>query len=55
MMTGIEIAHENVILEADKDRQIEPKKMWVITDSQSSVSMLSSGSGGQYGDQDHKI
>ena len=31
------------------------KKMWVITDSQSSVSILSTGPGSQYGTQSNKI
>ena len=54
-MTAIEIALEHVTKETEMDHLIEPKKMWVITDSQSSVSMLSSGPGSQYGDQGNRI
>ena len=54
-MTAIELALEHVTQCMEHDCLIKPQKMWVITDSQSSIAALSSGPGNQFGDQGNKI
>ena len=54
-MTAIELALEHVTQCMEHDCQIKPQKMWVITDSQSSIAALSSGPGNQFGDQGNRI